>query len=1304
MGWNGGSAARVGTLLMVFVCHFTAFQCHTVITLDSGTDATTNSSLEHHLCSISEQLESNTEMILSPGVHFIEQGDPCTVRNINNLTIRGAGTERTEIQCTSNILGRNFIFLNMTRLHIENITITNCGRLIPEDLPSYVNSTYIYFGLGQKGVFLFSHVSNLRLEDVTIDRCFGYGIIGMNLDGNTVLHNVVVTNTDNFEHLLCVGLMFDLSCSGSGAVFLYSDPIEGEPAVSNSTLTVTNSTFERNENRIPLFHFLTVFSSVRSSYQTERLVLTGATGLAVYLQQRSYHVDIEVLGSRFAYNDGYSGALVLIAFNTIRDFSIRIDECDFIGNIGRTESRGGGMILLQVNYLDILQTYSTYPDDMYEILTVTRSNFIENEAEYGGAVYIHPTPQNASDIRVVFDSISFIGNSATKGSAFASIAIQSTFVTNSLHILLEDIEARNNTFPSALYTTTSTIVDSAAFLFVLARNVTIDGRETTHGSKFFNNNPGVILASGSNVYLKGYLNFYDNFAFVGGGVAMIDYSLLFFHEGSRIRFSQNQALMSGGAIYADLLGTLDACIIQFIGPSRISSVHEVPNLNLSIKFENNVAADAGNSIFANPIYNCAYLPEASLFKSSFIADSELIYTEIFHFILSVDNGLQELSSRPARLCFCNDTEFKVEFCEGGLRTQVSSIPGEEITMFIVPVDEINNPVSSIMFAEFNTQELQLSPTQTTQRLSGKRCDPVRFQIHGPENGNGDLNLYAVLGGLAITIDVTLDICPPGFTVGSQEGRLKCLCDAYVVNELSTTCNTTTYTIARPGNGWIGAIEHKNASDVVFVSTCPVDHCSESVMDIDLTVPDKLCEPGRSGILCGRCQPGLSIVFGSNTCQRCSNYWLFTILFYAILGILLVVVLFILNLTVTQGTVIGLIFYANIVSVNINIFNHNRAQDFVLIFISLINLELGFPLCFYDGMTEVIKVGFQFIFPAYLLLLSIGIICLIRWSSRMQKLTASNGIQVLATLLYLIYAKILRTVIDSLSIVTIRSEVKQHIIWLYDGNIEYFTRGHIGLVIVSVLALLFFLIPYTIMLLFIKQFQRHTIRLKPILDAYGGAYKDRYTYWIGLRLLTLAIMCSTYAVIGTDQPSLALMLQLIFITLFILWQALTKPFKNYFIELLDLFFTMNFILMAIASLHLLNVELETAVHKQKVLVEVLIGFVFIVFCGIVAFHVIKALQRIPKIGEKMDLLRTQALNWTPHLFFKQEVRGVSRSLTEENSVALTGMKKDHSTDLTQTTVSLETAEGSSETDNIMRPRMLTKADFSKLREPVLDCEN
>ena len=142
MEWRSGLLGEVGFLLIVVVNCFTSCQSHSVIHLESAAPLSSNSSLEYHLCHASDQLEQDTELVLSPGVHFIKQGSPCIIQNINNLLIRGMGRidintgSQAEIQCSSNFIGRNFIFLNITNLHIENVIIVNCGQMIPDDLPS----------------------------------------------------------------------------------------------------------------------------------------------------------------------------------------------------------------------------------------------------------------------------------------------------------------------------------------------------------------------------------------------------------------------------------------------------------------------------------------------------------------------------------------------------------------------------------------------------------------------------------------------------------------------------------------------------------------------------------------------------------------------------------------------------------------------------------------------------------------------------------------------------------------------------------------------------------------------------------------------------------------------------------------------------------------------------------------------------------------------------------------------------------------------------------------------------------------
>jgi len=85
--------------------------------------------------------------------------------------------------------------------------------------------------------------------------------------------------------------------------------------------------------------------------------------------------------------------------------------------------------------------------------------------------------------------------------------------------------------------------------------------------------------------------------------------------------------------------------------------------------------------------------------------------------------------------------------------------------------------------------------------------------------------------------------------------------------------------------------------------------------IETFYQDEQCASNRVGILRGTCQPGLSLVLGSSKCFHCSYFHLLLFFVFAIAGLVLILLLVSCNLTVSEGTVNGLIFYANIVQIN-----------------------------------------------------------------------------------------------------------------------------------------------------------------------------------------------------------------------------------------------------------------------------------------------------------------------------------------------------------------------------------------------------
>ena len=204
--------------------------------------------------------------------------------------------------------------------------------------------------------------------------------------------------------------------------------------------------------------------------------------------------------------------------------------------------------------------------------------------------------------------------------------------------------------------------------------------------------------------------------------------------------------------------------------------------------------------------------------------------------------------------------------------------------------------------------------------------------------------------------------------------------------------------------WIGCYNYSEGQHckVGISPACYHDFCNYSITHWSSSSADN-CIESREGALCGSCISSYSTVYGSNKCFQCSNWSLFTLAFYAVSGLLLVVLLFSLKLTISTGTLNGLIFFANMWNAGLlkilKYQNRSAWFDHSQIYISLLNLGLGFPLCFYDGMTAMSKSWLQLVFPVYLLAL-VALVVVSRYSMRVSNLVYSRAVPVLVTIVHL----------------------------------------------------------------------------------------------------------------------------------------------------------------------------------------------------------------------------------------------------------------------------------------------------------------
>ena len=249
------------------------------------------------------------------------------------------------------------------------------------------------------------------------------------------------------------------------------------------------------------------------------------------------------------------------------------------------------------------------------------------------------------------------------------------------------------------------------------------------------------------------------------------------------------------------------------------------------------------------------------------------------------------------------------------------------------------------------------------------------------------------------------------------------------------CHIQDQTISRSGLVWIST----DGNETVAASNCPYNYCNTS------EDPDSQCNFNHSGTLCGGCQPGLSLALGTNQCLHCPSTHISLLLPFALAGVVLVCFIKVLDLTISQGTLNGLVFYANVVKANeYLLYNENP----LAVFIAWLNLDLGLKPCFFNGLTAYGKTWLQFLFPLYIWSIAGLIIILAKYSDRVAKVMGNNSVPVLATLFLLSYAKLLNTIITALSFTMLSATHGSKAVWSADGNLDYLGPEHAPLFAVA----------------------------------------------------------------------------------------------------------------------------------------------------------------------------------------------------------------------------------------------------------------
>ena len=414
---------------------------------------------------------------------------------------------------------------------------------------------------------------------------------------------------------------------------------------------------------------------------------------------------------------------------------------------------------------------------------------------------------------------------------------------------------------------------------------------------------------------------------------------------------------------------------------------------------------------------------------------------------------------------------------------------------------------------------------------------------------------------------------------------------------------------------------------MFKYSCPFDYCKPYAINVSKNSQDEQCNFNRTGILCGACPKGLSVVLGSSKCLSCSNLYLLLLIPFVLAGLLLVVFLIVCNLTVSEGTINGLIFYANVVQLNKAIIFQGKyipvLTDILTVFIAWLNLDLGIKTCFYDGMDSYVNTWLQFAFLIYVW----SIIGLNIFFSRkyicVTRLIGRNAVKVVATLLLISYSKLQLTAIHVIQFAHLSSSEDEHKhVWVYDGNVQYLSRKHIPLFATAVVLLVLSL-AYAFVLAFIQCLQKRSNmkllfwveKLKPVFDAYTGPCRDNQRFWPGLLLVISSILFIIHTINAQNITSEKSKFMLTSgVSIFILIVACVSPkgiYKKWSLNILEFSFFFNLCLLSIIVTTVDRTELlslgvaKVHSHELKTALQafnyISVSISFLTFIGILLYH-------------------------------------------------------------------------------------------------------
>ena len=284
--------------------------------------------------------------------------------------------------------------------------------------------------------------------------------------------------------------------------------------------------------------------------------------------------------------------------------------------------------------------------------------------------------------------------------------------------------------------------------------------------------------------------------------------------------------------------------------------------------------------------------------------------------------------------------------------------------------------------------------------------------------------------------------------------------------------------------------------------CPPYYCNLSEREPTFRYsPETMCTKGRDGtsILCGACKHGYSVNLGNEQCRpSCTNVHILLSLVFFFVTPVLVLMVFRINLDIFTTYLNTWLYSYQIILFLLQ--EGQKLDPFISFVIGLANWEInGAGTCFYKGMTNLQKLGVNYIFPLYVLLILV-ILAKIA-NCRPACYINRNVSHAFCTLLVVCYTNVTMISFNIVHYVPIQER------WvLYaNGNIDFKRdwKEHLPFTIIACLWIIFFVMFIPLILLFTPWFLKHFRYLKNFrlyYDNFQKCFKNEFRWFAAFYFL------------------------------------------------------------------------------------------------------------------------------------------------------------------------------------------------------------